>query len=456
MPGYLLIDTGSRQGRGQHVTNDARGASIGPSYASLPGRHYCPVMLPYFSFARGRTEFARLRRRIYSLRLVRRPRLRRRIPMYFVSWPVTALLKARRASRVWGPAAQALGAPAPWRQMPRIWWLAVRYNLTYKAYYGFRLWRAEAFASVDEFLEDHEGIWICDGILDGQDRMLIDDKLRFAELCREHGLPTVPLVAAISPDGKVQWRAKQHRLPPCDLFVKNRALWSGIGASVWVWDAEDESYSCGGLRLGQEALLDHLCEQAVSGSLDWPARDEPARGGLIVQKRVSNHPSVAGMSPHALSTLRCYTWRCGDDPVAVYRAQWRLPRVGMITDHGSRGGLSVPVADDGTLGRARSRLLAQLEDHHPDFKVKISGCRLPGYQAMLDLCRRAHQACGLQGILAWDVALLESGPVLIEGGTSGSVEAPQAAYDQGLGATDFVDIANRLLPESRPAAEPSN
>jgi hypothetical protein len=418
---------------------------VAPDYKSLPGRHYCPVLLPYFSFAGGRTAFGRLRRRIYARQQQRRPRLRRRIPIYFFLWPFNALTKACKATRVWGAAAQALGAPPPWRQVPRIWWLSVRYNLTPIAYYGFRLWRDETLARADSFLEEHEGVWICDEIMVGQDRMLIDDKARFADFCRQHQLPSIPLVVTILPDGKLSWPGAAHRLPPGDLFVKNRALWSGIGASIWTWDAERESYRCGEWCLDQEALLQHLCAQVRSTGTEHSDGRPSSREGLIVHARVSNHPSLADMSPDALSTLRCYTWRRDNEPAAVYRALWRVPRRGMITDHASRGGLLAAVADDGRLSRPQSWLLTHLADGHPDYAVPITGRRLPDHAATLALCRRAHDASGICGILAWDVALLESGPVLVEGGTSGGVETVQVAHDEALGDTEIVDALMDLL-----------
>jgi len=419
--------------------------SIAPGYTSLGGRHYCPVVLPYFAFAEGPTALDRLRRRIYSLQLQRHPRRRRRTSKYFVLWPFSAMATAWRASRVWGPAAQGLGAPSPWRQATRIWWLAVRHNLTFNVYYGFRLWRDDAVLRGVRFLEDHEWIWICDEILAGQDRMSIDDKVRFADFCRRHGLPTIPPLVSISGDGQVHWPGAERRLPPCDLFVKNRALWSGIGASVWTWDAGRERYCCGDLCLDQEGLLAHLCEQLESGGENAPDSGQGSRNGFIVQARVRNHPSIADMSPHAVSTLRCYTGRCGDEPAVVYRSHWRLPRRGMITDHASRGGMSVAVADDGSLLRPRSRLLTRVSDDHPDFQVRITDRRLPDYQVMLSLCRRAHDASGINGILAWDVALLDSGPVLVEGGTSGSIEALQIAHDLALGDAEIVDEAMKML-----------
>lgn len=427
---------------------------MAPGYKSLPGRHFCPVTLPYFSYVGGRTAFDRLRRRVYSLQERRRPRLRRRRPIYFFTWPLTALARAWQASRVWGPVAQALGAPAPWRQVPRVWWLAVRHNLTHVAYYGFRLWRGKAFARADRFLEGHEGTWIWDEIHAGQDRMMIDDKQRFADFCRRHELPTITPVLAISPAGRVEWPGADRLLPRCDLFVKNRALSSGIDAGIWSWDDQHERYRCGELCLDQPALLERLCNQVASARREqWDdARD--ARGGLIVQARVDNHPSLVDFCPHALATLRCYTWRCDGEPAVEYRTQWRLPRRGMITDHASLGGLLVAVADDGTLARPQSWLPTPLSDDHPDLAVRITGRRLPAYKDMLALCRRAHDASGIDGVLCWDVALLESGPVLVEGGTSGGVETAQVAYDEAIGDTEIVDVILRLLDTAEETAPP--
>ena len=393
-------------------------------------------MLPYFSFARGRDRFSGIRRAVYAAQVTGNPRRRRRIPLYACLWPFKSLAKSRQASRVWGRFAQRLGAPPPWRQLPRLWWLAVRYNLGFTAYYSYRLWRDEAYAQAAGFVEDFEVIWFGELTLSEQDTDLIDDKRRFVAFCREHSLPTIPLVASVSSIGELSWQAGENELPKEDLFVKSSELWSGKGAARWEWDSGAGGWRRDGECLDHDALLDRLRAEARSV------------GALVIQRRVYNHPDVADLSPDAISTLRCVTWRCNAQPAAVFSAQWRLPRQGMITDHASAGALGVAVGPGGRLRPPRSKLLEATGDDHPDFGVRITGRVLPRFDDMLELARKAHDASQLDGVLSWDVALLESGPALMEGNSVGSLESVQVAFDEPLGATEFVTIAEQLLSDS--------
>jgi hypothetical protein len=377
-----------------------------------------------------------VRRAVYAAQVADNPRRRRRIPLYACLWPLKSVAKSWQATRVWSKFARRLGAPPRWRQLSQLWWLAVRYNLSFSAYYGFRLWRDYAYAQAADFMEDFEAIWFGELSLREQDVGLIDDKLRFAAFCREHDLPTVPLVASVSANGELSWHDGETGLPESDLFVKSGELWSGKGTERWQWDADTCAWCRGRERLDRDGLLARLREAA--------RRD----GTLVVQRRVHNHPDVADLSPEAVSTLRCVTWRCNGQPAAVFRSLWRLPRAGMITDHASTGGLSVAVGEGGRLRRPRSRLLDDPDDDHPDFGARITDRILPAHKELLELACRAHDATRLDGLLSWDVALLESGPSLMEGNSVGSVESVQVGFDEPLGATEFVAIADQLLGSS--------
>jgi len=401
-------------------------------YKDLPGRHHCPVMLPYFAFARSGDRLSTLRRRVYSAQLHDNARRQRRVPVYGLIWPFKSLSKAWQASSTWGRAAHQLGAPSPWRQLLQLWWVSVRHNMTFDGYYSYRLWRREAYAQISGYLEDFEVIWFSHAWLGEQDVAPVDDKASFAELCREHGLPTIPVVAEFSQRGEVTWHEPYSAFPRADLFVKSNGLWSGAGAAVWAWDASCELWCGRGERLGPEALLERLRADARSGS-------------LVVQPRVRNHSSIVDCSPNAVCTLRCLTWRCRGSSADVLLNIWRIPRAGMITDHATSGAFSAAVEPDGRLRRPRSRLLAEPGDDHPDFGSRITGRVLPCFEEMLALCRKAHDVSGLDGLFGWDVALLESGPTLVEGNSVSGLGGLQAAFDMPIGTTRFVEIAERLL-----------
>jgi Sugar-transfer associated ATP-grasp len=92
---------------------------------------------------------------------------------------------------------------------------------------------------------------------------------------------------------------------------------------------------------------------------------------------------------------------------------------GIVVDNFHAGGIAAQVdLDSGVVGRATDLGLqrdTQWFDDHPTTGARIAGRRIPMWQDVLDVARRAHRAFGDQIIVGWDVAVLEVGPQLIEG-----------------------------------------
>jgi hypothetical protein len=122
---------------------------------------------------------------------------------------------------------------------------------------------------------------------------------------------------------------------------------------------------------------------------------------------------------------------------AVFRmAQGRNSAV----DNFHAGGIAAKVdIHTGELGRAVDGAMAMgcatgWCDRHPDTGGQILGRRLPRWQEILDLVRRAHTlAFADQVVIGWDVALVGDGPLLIEGNKGPDVDLIQRSHGAPLG-----------------------
>ena len=117
-------------------------------------------------------------------------------------------------------------------------------------------------------------------------------------------------------------------------------------------------------------------------------------------------------------------------------------------DHGAYGGLFAAVGEDGILGMPRDRRAARPFDRHPDTGGIVAGRSLRGFDAMLDLGLRAHEAMDTPGIISWDIVFQATGPVIIEGNSTGVFYIVQAAHDETLGKP------NTLISSSSPSMYP--
>jgi hypothetical protein len=122
----------------------------------------------------------------------------------------------------------------------------------------------------------------------------------------------------------------------------------------------------------------------------------------------------------------------------VTHAVLRMPRTpGIIVDNFHAGGIAAPVdLRTGIMGKAtdlgRSRH-SRWWDTHPTTGAPILGRRVPMWDQVLDLAVQAHAAFADQIVVGWDIAVLESGPQLIEGNKGPDLDIIQRTSRRPIG-----------------------
>jgi hypothetical protein len=151
------------------------------------------------------------------------------------------------------------------------------------------------------------------------------------------------------------------------------------------------------------------------------AREFPR--GWFLQELVNSSAAVRALTGPALSTLRIVTlWGTSAAPQPFY-AVWRMAAKGAMNDSAGAGTNTVCDMDmvTGQIKRA----------HHGDYLTgrdithsavdptrQLVGFVVPGWPAILQQLCDAHQCFPGHGILGWDVAITENGPLVTEVNTS--------------------------------------
>lgn len=401
--------------------------------ARIHGRDWCPVALPWFGFARRRDALSALRREAYAS-AARRHRVPRalRVARYALTWPLLAARNTHHAVAAWGGAVQALDGLSRSRQFRDLFWLALTENVSPETYYVFGLWRAAHRPSATRYLQEFEVIWLCDQAHAALDPGLIQNKLRFLHACREQTLPVVPVLAAFAAGGDEHWFTARETPAGQDLFVKPIAMSCGTGAERWRHDPATGTWHRRGEHLDWSGLLARL-------------RGAARPGGMLLQPFVANHPDQAQWSSGGLATLRVLACRPPGERARAIACSWRMPVGDADADNYSAGGISAPVAPDGTIGLGRCRRIGSTVDTHPDTGARFTGAPLPGFATMRDLALEAHDRLGFDGFVGWDIALGANGPLLVEGNPTWGPTVIQAPHDAPLGDTEVPDLFARLL-----------
>ena len=185
-----------------------------------------------------------------------------------------------------------------------------------------------------------------------------------------------------------------------------------------------------------------------------------SHGGVLIQERVFNHPSVERLAGAALSTCRVVTiWNEQGEPEVVEFA-WRMATSSdAVVDNYSAGGVywvidefetaRIAYGIDGDLSTRQTTV-----SDHPLTGERIADEVHPFGDEILALARAAHRKLENVMLVGWDIAATADGLMLIEMNvTIGYLPDSQLATD-GMDGSRFGEIlgwhAGRWLERNTP------
>lgn len=391
------------------------------------------VALPWFHYGRETATISRMRKIALE---VRKRRTFKRVSKYIVIWPVLSCILSLRLTFRNGKYVARQYNVRRWTQFLQMMHLANRYNWSPVSYYEFRMWKEENRRNLHLYFQNFEAVNLMRWLNRGLDTDRIDDKLRFFNFCREMNIPTAPILVAFDSDGGMQWFQDKEDLPRCDLILKPTGESCGRGIEKWAYNPDSGMWSSGQHAFDADALLKYFKKKAAESS-------------LIVQPVLKNHPSINQFSSGGLCTLRVLSVINTDGVPEVLLCSWRMPTGNAFVDNFFAGGLAASLSAEGYLTTAVGRDVRNGEfSNHPDTQASISGQPLPGYEKMIDLALTAHSFANDIQFMAWDVALTENGPMLLEGNTRWCAKVVQVPSSTPLGKTKFVEVFDRIMADA--------
>jgi len=193
-------------------------------------------------------------------------------------------------------------------------------------------------------------------------------------------------------------------------------------ASVEAYDGESDSLVLGG---GDKVPVAGFVE-AIAPFFDQ---------GYLFQERLAPAPEVACLSGAGMATVRIMVLTVGDE-MEIYRVVWKIPANGNVADNFWRQGNMLGAVDPET-GRIKQVVRGvgperELVETHPDSGEPLVGRQIPAWETIRDLTLTAARAFPGLTIQAWDVALTDAGPMLLELNIGGDFNLPQIASGAGL------------------------
>jgi len=292
-------------------------------------------------------------------------------------------------------------------------------------YYIFAL-HDEGEARAETFIQRFETKTCYFRLLKRRKGTPLQDKTRFAAFCAEHGIRTVETVMQLAGEDP------REALPDRDLFVKPTRGRGGRGAERWDLVAPGTFAGPGGEKLSGEALLGRLVAQSRNVR-------------LIIQQRMRPHPDLVPLTAGALPTIRVLTCLNEDRAPEVIAAMMRTSfGTNRTVDNLHAGGIGTLIdLSSGMLGKA-SNLGSDARlgwfSTHPDTGADIEGHVVPCWEEVKASAIAAHRHFNDRVVVGWDVAVLEDGPIFIEGNGNPDLDIMQRFMRVGLREQRFAEL----------------
>ena len=162
--------------------------------------------------------------------------------------------------------------------------------------------------------------------------------------------------------------------------------------------------------------------------------------GYVLQSSIANSASLRQLTGSTVATIRFLITLDGAHANAV-SSVIKLPRDNLAADnYWQPGNMVGAIGENGTIERAVSGHGLSLQEHecHPDTKAALTGAVIEGYtQARDTVLAGAGVFPGIR-TQSWDVALTDSGPVLLEMNFGGDLNLHQLAHARGMLTPDYV------------------
>ncbi len=195
------------------------------------------------------------------------------------------------------------------------------------------------------------------------------------------------------------------------LFLKpNKGSW-GAGITIFNRD-ENENY------------LDQHNQKLSAEYIRQIARP----GDFILQEGIIQRRCMSDIYPHAVNTIRVITKCINQNPIIMYTVL-RMGRGGTQVDNAAAGGLFINV--DKKTGRLGEKafdygLKQKYYTTHPDTGLVFNDYPLDGWEEFREFMERNILKMRELEYIGWDIALTESGPLIVELNASPEMDIVQA------------------------------
>ncbi|MBQ8234450.1 MAG: hypothetical protein IJZ36_02555 [Bacilli bacterium] len=135
---------------------------------------------------------------------------------------------------------------------------------------------------------------------------------------------------------------------------------------------------------------------------------------FLIEEVVIQHKDMAKLNPSSVNTLRIVTCNVNNKTTIMFRAI-RIGSGNNVVDNFNSGGMMSTISEDGIISSPAMNKNGDLYKNHPNTNTKIEGYAIPYFKEAIEFAKKASKVIPEVGLVGWDIAITDNGPVMIEG-----------------------------------------
>jgi hypothetical protein len=290
---------------------------------------------------------------------------------------------------------------------------------------------------INEYISDHEFLAIHDKLNPRYYISILEDKYVFDRFLAGFGFPLAEFIGLLE-NGMITWIPGRKTEPignlfhtDLDCFCKFHTGWGGSMVFHLVIDN------------GAIMINNKICTRDEVISMT-------KKGIYVLQKSIKQHSEMNRLNNSCVNTIRIVTIHDGRT-IHKYASFIRIGIGKSHVDNISAGNIACGIKEDGFLfDKSLDAFMINAGlTRHPDTNIPFASFKVPFYHEAIDLAIDMHKAFHCFFIIGWDIAITESGPVVIEGNPVSSLILEQIIMGGGT-KKEFIQTARDYQRNRKP------
>ncbi len=184
---------------------------------------------------------------------------------------------------------------------------------------------------------------------------------------------------------------KKHSI----VFIKQPKNFGGLGV---------KRLDCTEVDIDSDSELDRIYNEIIEGKY------------FLVEECLKQHEDMNKLYPNSINTIRVVTVLDDKDEAHVMYTYVRMGVGGSYVDNVTSGGCYAMINPDGVITNpALCDKTGVFFTSHPDTHTVFNGFKIPYYDEVVELCKKAAHVEPHVRYIGWDVCVTPTGPVFVEG-----------------------------------------